>query len=168
MTAADLTDIEAPEARLAALGLTLPAAPGAVANYVPWAVIDNVVMTSGQLPWIDGDLKYKGRIGAALSGEEGYQACRLSALNAIAQLRAAAGSLDRIRRVFRLEGTLNVAEDYRDHPQALNGASDLVNQVFGARGPHLDDLHQPGDAAGLRRAGGAVRPARPAEDAGRR
>lgn len=131
-----LTDDLAPEARLARLGIVLPKAPGAVANYVPWAIVQGVVMTSGQLPWIDGDLKYAGRIGRDLDGDQGYQACRLSTLNAIAQLRDAAGSLDNIRRVFRLEGTLNVADGYHDHPRALNGSSDLVMDVFGPRGLH--------------------------------
>jgi len=86
------------EQRLAELGLTLPRAPGAVAAYSPWAITGNLLITSGQLPWIDGDLKFKGRIGADLTPEQGYAACRLATLNAIAQLKDAVGDLERIRR----------------------------------------------------------------------
>jgi enamine deaminase RidA (YjgF/YER057c/UK114 family) len=125
-----------PEQRLESLGLTLPPVAGAVANYEPWALIESTLMTSGQLPWIDGDLKYKGKIGAELTAEQGYEACRLSALNAIAQLKDAVGDLSRIQRVFRLEGTLNVDPNFTNHPQALNGASDLLLEVFGERGRH--------------------------------
>ncbi len=68
--------------------------------------------------------------------EQGYQSCQLSCLNAIAQLKAAAGDLERIRRVIRLEGTLFVAADFADHPKALNGASDLIDKVFKERNHH--------------------------------
>ncbi len=125
-----------PEDRIAAMGLTLPPPAAAVANYVPWAITGNLIMTSGNLPWRDGKLAYTGKIGRELSGEEGYKCCQLSCLNAIAQLRDAAGSLSRIKRVVRLEGTMNVAEGFGEHPKCLNGASDLINSVFEARGQH--------------------------------
>ncbi|HMN88216.1 MAG TPA: Atu1372/SO_1960 family protein [Bauldia sp.] len=125
-----------PEARLAALGLTLPPPAAAVANYVPWAITGNLVMTSGNLPWQDGKLAFTGMIGRELSGEEGYRSCRLSCLNAIAQIKEAAGELSRVVRIVRLEGTLGVVPGFRDHPKCLNGASDLVNDVFGERGRH--------------------------------
>jgi enamine deaminase RidA (YjgF/YER057c/UK114 family) len=124
------------EKRIEKLGLTLPAAPGAVANYAPWVISGGVLYTSGQLPWIDGKLLYKGKIGRELTAQQGYEACQLSCLNAIAQLKAAVGSLAKIRRVIRLEGVLNVAPGFTEHPQALNGASDLLNSVFGERGRH--------------------------------
>lgn len=125
-----------PEQRIEKMGLTLPKAAGAVANYVPWAITGNMVMTSGNLPWRNGTLAYVGRIGAELSGEDGYKSCQLSCLNAIAQLRDAVGDLSRIRRVVRLEGTMNVAEGFGEHPKCLNGASDLINSVFAERGQH--------------------------------
>ena len=93
-------------------------------------------MTSGQLPWIAGDLKFKGKIGGELTPEQGYQAFRLSALNAIAQIKAALGSLDRVKQVVRLEGTMGCAPGFTAQPAALNGASEVVNQVFGPRGRH--------------------------------
>lgn len=121
---------------LKAAGLTLPKAPGAVANYAPWAISGNMLYTSGQLPWLDGQLQFKGKIGRDLTAEQGYQACRLSTLNAIAQLKSALGELSHVTRIIRLEGILNVAPGFAGHPTALNGASDLINQIFGAAGAH--------------------------------
>ena len=82
-----------PEQRIADLGLSLPPAAGAVANYVPWAITGNLVMTSGNLPWRDGKLAYVGKIGLGISGEDGYKSCQLSCLNAIAQIKQAVGEL---------------------------------------------------------------------------
>jgi enamine deaminase RidA (YjgF/YER057c/UK114 family) len=126
------------EQRLAELGLALPAPPGAVASYEPWAVVGNLVFTSGQLPWRDGKtLDYSGKIGRELTAEDGYAACRLATLNVIAQLKAAAGGdLERVRRVVRIEGSLNVAPGFTATPKVLNGASDLINAVFAERGRH--------------------------------
>ncbi len=124
------------EARLADLGIDLPTPPAAVAAYEPWVRTGHQIITSGQLPW-DGDrLAYTGKVGAELSVEEGYEAARLCAINAIAQLKAAVGDLDRIRRIVRLEGNVHAALGFRGHPQVLNGASDLFNEVFGERGRH--------------------------------
>ena len=126
------------EQRLKELGLELPPAPAAVAAYEPWVRVGNMVYTSGQLPWRDGKtLLFKGKIGKDLTIEQGYQACQLATLNAIAQLKAAVGDLERVRRTVRLEGTLHVAPGTSDTtPKVLNGASELVNSVFGERGRH--------------------------------
>lgn len=124
------------EERLASLGLELPAAAGAVAAYEPWVISNGIVYTSGQLPWIDGNLLYKGKIGAALTREDGYRACQLAALNAVAQLKAALGSLDKVGKIIRIEGVLNVAPGFTETPAVLNGASHLVNELFGERGRH--------------------------------
>ena len=125
-----------PEERLRDLGLALPKPAGAVANYAPWLISQGVLYTSGQLPWIDGKLLYKGKIGRELSPRQGYEACQLSCLNAIAQLKDALGELRRVKRVIRLEGTLGVETGFTAHPEALNGASDLLNNVFGLKGLH--------------------------------
>ena len=125
-----------PEERIAKLGLTLPPAAGAVANYVPWAITGNLVMTSGNLPWQDGKLAYAGRIGREISGEDGYKSCQLSCLNAIAQIKDAVGELSKVKRIVRLEGTLWVDESFKDHPKCLNGASDLVSEAFQYKGRH--------------------------------
>lgn len=125
--------------KLAELGLELPAPPGAVAAYEPWVRVGDMVYTSGQLPWRDGKtLLFKGRIGAELTVEQGYEACKLATLNAISQLKAAVGGdLERVRRIVRIEGSLFVAPGSGDTtPKVLNGASELVNAVFGERGRH--------------------------------
>ncbi len=125
-----------PEQRIAKMGLALPPAAAAVANYVPWAITGNLVMTSGNLPWSNGALAFTGRIGREVSAEGGYRSCQLSCLNAIAQIRDAVGELARVRRIVRLEGTLWVDESFKDHPKCLNGASDLINEAFGENGRH--------------------------------
>src|SRR5262245_21844154 len=121
MTAATIDEHAAPEARLKALGIELPPAPPAVGDYAPTAVIGSLLMTSGQLPWIAGDLKFKGKIGGDLTSEQGYQAFRLSALNAVAQVKAALGSLDRVKQIVRLEGTMGCAPGFTGQPAVLNG-----------------------------------------------
>ncbi len=124
------------EERLRSLGLELPPAAGAVAAYEPWTIVNGILYMSGQLPWIAGDLLYKGKIGADLSAEDGYRACQLGALNAIAQLKSALGTLERVKNIFRLEGVLNVAPNFTDTPKVLNGASHLLAEVFETRGRH--------------------------------
>ena len=124
------------ESKLRELGITLPMAPAAVAAYEPWVRYGNMVVTSAQLPW-DGDkLGFSGKLGDALNEDQGYQAARLCAINAIAQLKAAVSELELIRQIVRLEGNVHSAPGFRGHPQVLNGASDLFNEVFGDRGRH--------------------------------
>ena len=125
-----------PESRLAELGIELPDPPGAVASYVPWIQTGNVIITSGQLPWQDGIIAFAGKLGAELDEQQGYEAARLCAINAIAQLKAACGELDRITRILRLEGNVHSAAGFQGQPQVLNGASELMNRVFGDRGLH--------------------------------
>ena len=124
------------EAKLTELGLTLPEAPAAVAAYQPWIRTSNLVFTSGQLPFRDGAIVYAGKLGGELTEEDGYQAARQCALNAIAQLKAATGDLEKIQKIVRIEGYVHCAEGFRGHPQVLNGASDLVAELFGERGQH--------------------------------
>jgi enamine deaminase RidA (YjgF/YER057c/UK114 family) len=143
-----------PERRLEQLGIALPPPPpAAVASYVPWVQTGNLVVTSGQLPWRDGVMAYTGKLGAELSVEDGYEAARLSALNAIAQLKDALGELSRVSQLVRLEGNVHCAPGFQQHPQVLNGASDLLNEVFGDRGRHtrtaLGTNEMPLDAAVL-------------------
>lgn len=124
------------EDKLKELGITLPPPPAAVAAYEPWVRTGNLIITSGQLPWRDGKLAYTGKLGTDLSVEQGYEAARLCAINAIAQLKAAAGDLERVRRIVRLEGYVHSGPGFTQHPLALNGASELISAVFGARGRH--------------------------------
>jgi len=124
------------EARLTKLGITLPEAPAAVAAYRPWIRTGNLIFTSGQLPFRDGEIAYAGKLGAEISEEDGYQAARQATLNALAQIKSATGDLDKVRMIVRIEGYVHSAEDFRGHPQVLNGASDLIAEIFGDRGQH--------------------------------
>ena len=122
--------------RLAKLGLVLPPAPAALANYVPYILSGDRLYISGQVSrQADGTL-ITGQLGAGLSIEDGQRAARASALNILAQARAALGRLDRVARVLRLAGYVNAAPDFVDHPKVVNGASDLMVEVLGDHGRH--------------------------------
>jgi enamine deaminase RidA (YjgF/YER057c/UK114 family) len=124
------------EQRLVELGIALPAPPKAVGAYVTVVRTGHLVMTSGQLPWVGDRLAYTGKLGSELTVEQGYEAARISAINAIAQLKLAVGDLDRIRQIVRLEGYVHCGPGFRQHPQVLNGASELLLAVFGDKGRH--------------------------------
>ena len=127
---------ETPEDRLAAEGIILPPPAKPLGAYKPWAIAGSLLMTSGQFPWRDGKLAYIGRIGGEVSPADAYDACRLAAIMCISQLKDAVGALSRIKQIVRIEGTMQVAPGYRDHPAALNGASDLVAKIFGEGAGH--------------------------------
>ncbi len=124
------------EARLQSLGIVLPAAPNPVANYVPSCLVGNLLFISGQISRAADGTVTKGRLGADLTVDQGRAAARLSALNVLAQAKAAVGALDRIVHVIRLTGFVNAAPDFADHPQVVNGASDLMVEVLGDKGRH--------------------------------
>jgi enamine deaminase RidA (YjgF/YER057c/UK114 family) len=125
------------EAHLKQLGLALPDAPTAVANYMPYVKTGNLVFVSGQLPMQDGSLTYVGLVGTDISAEEGHEAAKLCALNLIAQVKAACdGDLDRVKRVVKLTGFVAGAATFTDQPKVINGASDVMVQVFGDAGRH--------------------------------
>jgi enamine deaminase RidA (YjgF/YER057c/UK114 family) len=124
------------EARLAALGLTLPQISAPVANYVPVVVHAGLAVISGQLPR-DGDRLVTGQVGARLTVADGQAAARLCGVAILAQLRdALAGDLDRVTRCVQLTGFVNAAPGFMDHPRVINGASDLMVEVFGDAGRH--------------------------------
>ena len=124
------------EARLEALGLTLPDAPAAVGSYVPAVQFGNMVVTSGQLPMVSGELAFKGKVGADLSTEEAAEAAKVAALNCLAQIKATVGSLDRVTQIVRVEGFVNSAPGFTAQPAVMNGASNLLGEVFGEPGRH--------------------------------
>jgi enamine deaminase RidA (YjgF/YER057c/UK114 family) len=124
------------EARLQSLGIVLPAAPNPVANYVPSLLAGNLLFISGQISKAADGSVTKGRLGADLTVDQGRAAARLSALNVLAQAKAAVGDLDRISQVVRLTGFVNAAPEFVDHPQVVNGASDLMVDVLGDKGRH--------------------------------
>lgn len=123
--------------RLAQLGIDLPQAASPVANYVPFVVSGKQVFVSGQIPLVDGKPQFIGRLGDGLSIEEGHQAARRCAMNLLAQLRnACGGDLDKVRRVIKLTGFVACTADFTQTPQVVNGASDLMVEVFGDAGRH--------------------------------
>jgi enamine deaminase RidA (YjgF/YER057c/UK114 family) len=125
------------EDKLKPLGLTLPPAPAPAANYVPWVLEGNLLFIAGQVPRAaDGSLPFKGKVGRDLSEKQGYEAARLCALNCLAQAKAALGSLDRIKRVAQVRGFVNCGEDFANQPEVINGASDLIVELFGDKGRH--------------------------------
>ncbi|MFN4020675.1 MAG: RidA family protein [Erythrobacter sp.] len=121
-------------ARLAELGITLPKAAAPVASYVPVVVHGGFAHVSGQLPFVDGQV-VKGRLGDDVSIAEGQAAARACALMIIAQLEAA-GLLGRVERIVKLGAFVNCTADFTDQPEVANGASDLMEQVFGQAGKH--------------------------------
>ena len=125
------------EARFKELGIELPEPSAPVANYVPFTVSGSLVFIAGQISQWNGERRFVGKLGAAISVADGQQAARLCALNILAHLRAAAGGdLDRVRQCLRLGGFVNCTPDFTDMPQAVNGASDLMVELFGDRGRH--------------------------------
>ncbi len=124
------------EARLASLGVTLPEARNPVANYVPALLSGNLLFISGQISkGADGNV-IEGRLGAELTVEQGREAARACALAILAQAKAALGELDRIAQVVKLTGFVAATPDFVEHPQVINGASDLMVEVLGEAGRH--------------------------------
>lgn len=125
------------DARLAELGLTIPDAPTPAANYVPWVVTGNLVFIAGQVPFKDGELSHIGKLGDAYSIEDGQVCARIVAINILAQLKAACGGdLDKVTRCVKLGGFVNCTPDFTDMPKVVNGASDLIVDIFGDKGKH--------------------------------
>lgn len=124
------------EQRLQDLGITLPVPATAVANYVPFVVTGNLVFVSGQLPLENGKLAVQGKLGAEIGIEDGARAARLCALGLLAQLKAAVGDLNRVKRVVRLTAFVASTPDFTDQPKVVNGASDLMVDVLGEAGRH--------------------------------
>ena len=123
------------DARLAELGITLPEAAAPVASYVPVVVSGGMAFVSGQLPFVNGKL-VTGRLGEDVSLEDGQAAARACGLMILAQLKAALIPLDKVERVVKLGGFVNSTPDFTDQPKVVNGASDLMADVFGEAGKH--------------------------------
>ena len=124
------------EKRFQELGLRLPDLPPALGAYVPAVRSGKLVFCSGQGPYQDGAFAYNGRIGAELSLEDGYQAARIAALNCLSAICSVIGSLDNIQRVVKVRGFVNSTEAFHDQPQVINGASELLLDIFGEAGRH--------------------------------
>jgi enamine deaminase RidA (YjgF/YER057c/UK114 family) len=128
---------QGPEARLAQLGIELPKAVPPAANYVPARKSGSLIYIAGQVPTAGGKDQYVGKVGQDVSIEDAQKAARLCAINILAQLRTAlGGSLDGVSGCVRLGGFVNATPGFGDHPKVINGASDLMVEVFGDAGRH--------------------------------
>ena len=124
------------DARLADLSIDLPTAAAPAANYIPSVNQDGMLYISGQLPMRDGTLLFQGKCGRDLDLANAREAARLCGINIIAQAKAALGDLDRVARIVKLTGFVNGTAEFDQQPQVINGASDLMVEVFGDAGRH--------------------------------
>jgi enamine deaminase RidA (YjgF/YER057c/UK114 family) len=131
-----ITEYMEAETRLRELGLTLPSPPQPVGAYLLAQQVGELLYLSGTTCYVDGELLYRGRVGAELTVEEGYAAARQTALNLVSVIKATLGDLDRVERVVKLNGYVNSAPDFDRQPAVINGASELLQEVFGERGKH--------------------------------
>ena len=124
------------DAKLKALNIELPMAPKPVANYVPVVRAGDLLFLSGVLPSRDGQLILTGKLGQGITIEQGMEAAKVAALNALAIVRSEVGSLDKVKRIVKMVGHIASAPGFTDQPEVLNGASDLLVAVFGEAGKH--------------------------------
>ena len=127
---------ESPEARLAALGLELPGVPAPLAAYVPAVRTGRYVYTAGQLPMLDGKLLLTGKVGAQVTAAEAAALARTAALNALAAVASVAGGLSAVTQVVKLTGFVASDPGFTGQPQVVNGASELLLELFGEAGRH--------------------------------
>ncbi len=126
-----------PDQRLEALGIALPTPAKPVANYLGYMQAGSLVFTAGQLPYVDGKVLHVGLHGDGVSKDDGKVAARHAAINVLAQVKAACGGdLSRVKRVVKLTGFVACVGSFTDHPFVVNGASDLMVEVFGEAGRH--------------------------------
>jgi enamine deaminase RidA (YjgF/YER057c/UK114 family) len=140
------------DSRLAELGITLPSPMAPMANYIPFNVVGNLVVVSGQVPAQDGKIAWVGKVGAEVSVEDGAAAARLCLINVLVHLKAACGGdLDRVKKVVRLGGFVACGKDFTQQAVVMNGASNLAVEIFGNAGRHARTTigvpSLPGDAA---------------------
>jgi enamine deaminase RidA (YjgF/YER057c/UK114 family) len=127
---------QTPEQKLNQLGIQLPQIPESLGSYVDFVRVENLVFLSGRGP-LKADGKYiSGKIGGNLTTEEGYQAAKLTAINQLAILKQAFGSLDKIKRIVKVNGYINSADSFTEQSKVMNGFSDFLIEVFGEQGRH--------------------------------
>ena len=124
------------EERLAELGIILPPAPQPVASYIPVKVVGDLAWVAGQIPMQDGAVTVAGKVGGEVTIDDANAGARRCALQALAALQAALGTLDRVKGIVKLDVFVASATGFTDHPKVANGASDLLVEVFGDEGRH--------------------------------
>lgn len=122
--------------KLNTLGITLPSPPKPAGSYVPVLITGKLVFVSGQIPIQDGKIAYSGKVSKDLSVEEAQKAARLCIINALAQLKSELGNIDKISRIIRVSGFVNSPPEFSEQPKVINGASDLLFEIFGQKGQH--------------------------------
>lgn len=125
------------EEKIKQLGFELPEVAMPLAAYIPAKKVGNLVMTSGQIPVVKGELKYTGKVGKNLSEEDGKKAAQICALNCLAAIKSVIGSLDNIEEVVKLTVFVNSSTDFTAQPKVANGASELIGKIFGDSGLHV-------------------------------
>jgi enamine deaminase RidA (YjgF/YER057c/UK114 family) len=124
------------EKKLNAMGLVLPNPPVPAANYIGSVRVGNLLFVGGNIGRINGTLKYRGKVGDAVTLEQAYEAARNCALNHLATIKAALGDLDRVERIVKVLGYVNVAPGFKEMPKVINGESDLLVSLWGEKGQH--------------------------------
>ncbi len=125
------------EEKIIELGLTLPEAPKPLAAYIPAIVTGKLVLTAGQVPLVSGEMKYKGKVGVNVSLEEAKKAAELCALNCLSVIKGVIGDLEKISRIIKLTVFVNSADTFVEQPAVANGASELMEKLFGEAGKHV-------------------------------
>ena len=124
------------EEKLKSLGIELPHPPKPAGSYIPVSIIKDLVYVSGQIPILDGKVRYTGKIPTIRTVEEGQQSAKLCTINALSQLKAKIEDLDRIVKIVRVSGFVNSSTDFTEHAKVIDGASDFLYQVFAEKGVH--------------------------------
>jgi enamine deaminase RidA (YjgF/YER057c/UK114 family) len=124
------------ESRLAEIGVILPDVPKPVASYVPAVRSGNLLFLSGQLCTVDGELKYRGKVGKEVSLEDACEAAKAAAINSLAVIKQQIGSLDKVKRIVKVVGYVASDPNFSEQPKVVNGTSDFLVEVFGEKGSH--------------------------------
>ncbi len=124
------------EEKIKELGFEVPEVAKPLAAYIPAKQVGNLVMTSGQVPLVKGEIKFTGKVGKELSEEEGQKAAQICALNCLAAIKGVIGNLDKIVEVVKLTVFVASTENFTAQPKVANGASELIGKIFGDAGLH--------------------------------
>jgi enamine deaminase RidA (YjgF/YER057c/UK114 family) len=124
------------EKKMHELGVRVPELPPAAGAYVPAVRSGNLVFCSGQGPYREGAMAFVGRVGQEVTPEQAYEAARIAVLNCLAEACTLIGSVNNVRRIVQVRGFVNSAPDFHEQPKVINGASDLLLEIFGEQGRH--------------------------------
>ncbi len=125
------------EEKLKKLGFTLPPAPKPLAAYIPAKIVGNLVFTSGQVPIADGNIVYAGKVGKDLTEDDARKAAELCLINCLSVVKSIVGNLDNIKQIVKLTVFVNSADGFTAQPKIANGASELLEKIFGENGKHV-------------------------------